>query len=92
MIDVLLDTGAVMTRSQGTARCAGEQASLHPLGLGVVGDILYDDTPFAFDVHCTDGTGVNNVAGADVSFTANPVALVKRFTVVVGVVEFVLFQ
>ena len=92
MVDILLGTGAAMTRSQSTARCAGEQASLDALGLGVVRNILYDDAPFTFDVHGADRAGVNNVARADVSFSANPVALVKRKTVVVGVIEFVLFQ
>jgi hypothetical protein len=59
--------------------------------LGVIVDILYDDAPFTFNVHCPDRSSVQDITGANVSFAANPVALIERETIVVGIIEFVLF-
>lgn len=92
MVDIFLDTGTAVTRCQRTARGAGDQASLDALSLSVGGNILDNDTPFAFDVHSTDRTGVKNIAGTDVAFATDPVTLVIRLAVVRGIIELVLFR
>lgn len=44
-------------------------------------------TPFTINIQGAQRTGVMDIAGADVSFFANPVALVKGLALVVRVVK-----
>lgn len=92
LIDVLLKAFAAIARGDSTTRCSSEQTSLDPLGLRVSWpcNILHDDTPFTVSIHCTKGTGVEDVAGADVSFVSDPVALFKSLAVIIRVVEMIL--
>ena len=88
MVDVLLEALAVVARGQSAASGFGEQAGLDALGLSVVSDFLDDDAPFAVDVLGADRAGVSDAAGADETFTADPVALVELLAVVERVIEF----
>ena len=92
VVDVLLDAGAAIARSQCAASGFGEQTGLDALGLRVVMDVLDDNSPFAQDVGGADWAGVFDVAGADETFTADPVALVELLSVVLTVVKVVLSQ
>ena len=92
MVDVLLEALAVVARGQSAASGFGEQAGLDALGLSVVSDFLDDDAPFAVDVHSADWASIKNVARANVSFTADPVALIEGFAIVERVVKVVLVQ
>ena len=88
VVDVLLEALAVVARGQSAASGFGEQAGLDALGLSVVSDFLDDDAPFAVDVLGADRAGVSDAAGADETFTADPVALVELLAVVERVIEF----
>lgn len=88
VVDVLLQAFAAVARSQGTARGFREQARFNTLGLGVVGHILNDHTPFTIDVLGADWASVFDIAGADETFTTNPVTLIELFAVVERVIEF----
>ena len=92
MVDVLLEALAVVARSQSAASGFREQAGFDALRLRVVGDVLDDDAPFAVDVLGAQRSGVFDVAGADESFTADPVTLVELFAVVERVVEFLFLR
>ena len=92
MVDVFLDTGTAMARSQSTARCTREQASLDALGLGVVGDVLNNHAPLTIDIQSAFRASVNDVAGADVTFTSNPVAFFIKLAFVVGIIKVFLLQ
>ena len=87
LVNILLDTFAFVARRQSAARCTREQASLYTLGLRVVGHVLDDDTPFTFNVNGPNWPSVCDFRRADVALTADPVALLERRAVVVGVVE-----
>jgi hypothetical protein len=87
VVDVFLDALALVARCQGAARSAREQTGLHSLGLRVVGHVLDDNTPFSLDVDGAHRSGVQHLGRADVALTADPVALLERRAVVVGVVE-----
>ena len=91
-VDILLNALTVVARGQSAARSAGEKTSFDAFGLSVIGYILDNDAPLAFDVLGTDGTSVENLARADISITADPVALVESVAVVVRVVEMALLQ
>lgn len=88
LVDVLLQAFAAIARSQSAARGAGEQANLDTLGLRVSrpGDILNDGTPFTVNVQSAQRAGVMDIAGANVSFLADPVGHLESLARVVGVV------
>ena len=88
VVDVLLEALAPMTWSQSAARSPRVTANLNALGLRVDIYILDDNSPFAQDVGGADWAGVFDVAGADETFTADPVALVELLAVVERVIEF----
>ncbi len=88
MVDVFLEALAVVAWGQGAASGFGEQAGLDALGLGVVGDFLDDNAPFTIDVLSADWASVSDGAGADETFTTNPVALIELLAVVERVIEF----
>ena len=83
VVDVLLNAFALIARSQSAARSASEEASLDALGLGVISDILDDDAPFTIDVLSANWASVEDVTGANVTLSADPVALLKCATVIV---------
>lgn len=89
LVDIFLQAFALIARCQSAARRAGKQASLGPLGLGVSGpcDFLNDNAPLSIGIHRADRASVQDIAGADVSFTTDPVALLEGVAVVLGVVE-----
>ena len=92
VVDVLLQTFAVVARGQGTASSFGEQAGFDALGLSISGPSLSldNDAPFAVYVLGTQRAGVVDIRRADESLTADPVALVELLSVVERVVEFLL--
>lgn len=94
VVDVLLQALAVVARSQGTAGGFREEASFDTLGLGVSGPgvVLDNDAPFTISVLSAQRTSVLDVAGANESLTADPVALIKLFAVIERVVEFLLLS
>ena len=92
MMDVFLDTGAAMARSQCTARGYGKQASFDALSLRVVRDILNNHPPLAIDIQRTFRASVNDVAGADVTFASNPVALLKSLAFVMRIIKIFLLR
>ena len=81
VVDVLLGALGLVTRSQEPASRVGGPASLQPGGLGVVvlsvtvllGDVLQDDSPEAFDVYGAADLGVVDVRGAQVALGSDPV-------------------
>ncbi len=89
LVNKFLQTFAAETRGQGATRCTRVQTSFDALSLGVSGPgvFLDDDPPFSIDIHCSEWASINDVARAYVSFTPNPVALVKGLAVVFGIVE-----
>lgn len=93
MVDVLLQTFASIASSESAARCSRKQTGLDPLRLRVSwpGNILHDDAPFTVSVHGTNGAGVKDIAGTDVSLVANPVTLFEGTAVIVGIIK-VLFR
>ena len=94
LVNIFLQTFAAETRGQGATSCTGEQTIFDAVGLGVSGPgvFLDDDPPFSIDIHCAEWTSINDIARADVSFTPNPVALLKGLAVVFGIVEMFLRQ
>ena len=94
LINIFLETFAVKTRSQSATRGAGERTSFDALSLGVSGPghFLDNNAPFSIDIHCSNRTAVNDIAGADVSFFTRPVSLLKEFAFVIGVVKMCLCQ
>lgn len=92
VIHVLLDALALVARGQRTARSPREQARLDALGLRVVRHVLDNDAPLAVDVLGAHGASVQDLARADVAFTADPVALVERLAIVQRVVKVLLFE
>jgi hypothetical protein len=90
VVHVLLQAGAFVARSQGTARGSSKQAGLDALGLSIVSDVLNDDSPFSIDVLSTQGTSIGNIRWADISLTSNPVAFVELLAVIEGIVKFLL--
>lgn len=94
LINVLLQTLAVIARSQSAASGTREQARFDALSLSVSGpgDFLDDDAPFSIGVHGSEWASIQNVTWADVTFTTDPVSLLERLSVVLGVIEMFLRQ
>lgn len=81
MVHILLGAVALVTGSQGTTSSLWEQTGLKTGSLGVVVDIVDDDTPFAFYVEGTFGGGIGDVGGADVTLGTGPVGdIIRRVT------------
>jgi hypothetical protein len=51
------------------------------------GDVLNNGTPFTVNIQSAQRTAVVDIAWADVSFLANPVAFIKGLALVCGVVK-----
>lgn len=92
MVNVLLNAFAPVARCQGTTGSAGEQTGLHALSLSVIGTILDNGAPFAVDVPCSDRPSVQDLARADVTGAANPVALLESLAAVQRVIKAFLFE
>ena len=92
VVDVLLDTFALIARSQSATRSASEEASFDALGLSVISDILDDDAPFTISVLSADWASVEDVTGADVTFSADPVSFVVSLAVVERIVKLILLS
>ena len=90
VVDVLLQTGALVARSQSATSSTDKQTGLDTLSLSVVGDILDDDSPFSSNVLGTQGTSIGNIRWADKSLTTDPVALVELLSIVERIVKFIL--
>ena len=89
LVDVFLHAFATVTRSQCAASGSGEQTTFDALSLRVSrpGDVLNDGPPFTVNIQSAQRTAVVDIAGADVSFLANPVAFIKCLALVCGIVK-----
>lgn len=92
MDDVLLKAFAVMARGQRAASGLREEAGFDSLRLSVISHVLDDYAPFAFSVLSAEGPGILDIAGANETLTADPVAFVKLFSVVEGVIKFLFLR
>ena len=89
LVDVFLHAFATVARSQCAASGSGEQTTFDALSLRVSrpGDVLNDGPPFTVNIQSAQRTAVVDIAGADVSFLANPVAFIKGLALVCGIVK-----
>jgi hypothetical protein len=82
VVDVLLDTFRTMARGDSSAGGTRIQTSFNAMGLGVIGNILDNDTPFSVCVQCAFRPCVKDIARTDVTFTAHPIAFRKHIAIV----------
>lgn len=92
VVDRLLGAVTLVAGSKGAASSLREQTSLQTGRLGVVVNVVDNDTPLALHIQGTLGHGIDDVRGADVTLGTTPVGgVVGRVpsggTSVVGVVE-----
>lgn len=92
VVDVFLGALAVVAGSKGTAGGIREQTGLHSGGLGIIMDIVDNDSPLASYVLGSFGHGVDDVTGAGVALGARPVGdivrvMTRRCACVKGIVK-----
>ena len=92
MVDILLQAGALVARSQSAARSAREETGFDALGLRVVSDVLHDDAPFSVDVLGAHWSCVQHLRWADVALGTNPVGFFESVAGVAGVIELALLD
>lgn len=80
VVDVLLGTFALVAGSEETTSGIGIQTGFEAGGLGIVVDIVDDDSPISVDVTGAFGHTVNDVGWAEITFGSDPMAgIIGRF-------------